>query len=354
MPFEDTDDIAADIRSAIEADASPSPIVEPVTGSEATGEAESAVQQSSEEAAARARDEQGRFARKEEVAKPPEQAQPVVASPVAPAEPPTETIPPPHSATAAVKAAWDSYPLEIRKELVRIEQEAQKGKTEWQSRGEKLNRFEALFAPHREKFAVQGLDEFSAITALLNAQTYLERDPNGAIAYLARQFGANPLSGRQDPGQQQFQQPQPQLDPHILTLSQQVQSLQQTLAQQQQARETEEFGKVQSDVEVFRKDNLYFDNVKLTMGKLIQAGEATGLQDAYDKACWANPEIRALLIAAQAPKPAPPVAPPQSGTPAGLSVTGSPGLSKQGGQADPNSSIEDDVRTAIAMVSGRV
>jgi len=354
MPFEDTDDIAADIRSAIESEAAPPPIQEPVQPPEATGEAESTAKQSSEEAAARARDEKGRFAPKEEVAKSVEQAQPNTASPVAPAEPPTETIPPPHSATAAVKAAWDSYPLEIRKELVRIEQEAQKGKTEWQSKGERLNRFEALIAPHREKFAVQGLDEFSAVNALLNAQTMLERNPNEAIAYLARQYGATLPSGRQDPGQPQFQQPQPQLDPHILTLSQQVQSLQQTLAQQQQAQEAEALGKVQSDVAEFRANNLYFDNVKVEMGKLIQAGLATDLADAYDKACFANPEIRNLRIAEMAPKPAPVAPPPQSGTPAGLSVTGSPGLSKQGGQVDPNSSIEDDVRTAFAMVQGRV
>lgn len=354
MAFEETDDIAADIRSAIESEAAPPPIQEPIAAPEATTEAPPAAQQSSEEAAARARDDQGRFARKEEVAKSPEQAQPLVASPVAALEPPSETIPPPHSATAAVKAAWDSYPLEIRKELVRIEGEAQKGKTEWQSKGEKLNRYEAVVAPHRDKFAVQGLDEFSAINALLNAQAFLERDPNGAIAYLARQFGATLPGGRQDQGQPVYRQPQPQLDPHILTLAQQVQSLQQTLAHQQQAREAEEIGKVQSDVEGFRKDNLYFDNVKLTMGKLIEAGEATGLQDAYDKACWASPEIRPLLIAAQAPKPAPPVALALSGTPAGLSVTGSPGLSKQGGSVDPSSSIEDDVRSAYMATIGRV
>jgi hypothetical protein len=356
MPFEEPDDIASDIRAAFDAPAAAPEPLAPAPELDGDLAAAKAPDQSSEvsnEGDSRARDESGRFAKKEGVANPVEQAQPVVATPQAVAEPPLETIRPPASWSATAKSQFAALDPVIQKEILKREGDIETGKAQWDAKGEKLNRYEALIAPYREKFAVQGLDEFAAINALLNAQTMLEKNPAEAIAYLARQYGA-PLPSGPLAQQQAFQPQQQQPDPQYLQLATQVQSLQQFIAQQQQATEEREFGQVKSDVEAFRKDNLYFDNVKVEMGKLIQAGMAPDIQTAYDMACYANPEIRALLIAQNAPKP--PQAPPQvpAGTPAGLSVVGSPGLSQQVSQADPNSSIEDDVRAALKAVSGRV
>lgn len=349
--LEAEDDIAADIRAAMTADPAPAP--EPLADIQDVVEAPEAPQLEGQENDGRVRDEHGRFVKKDEVAKPEEKAQPLTASPEVTPEPPKETIRPPTSWSATAKAKFAALDPDIQKEILKREGDIEGGKAQWDAKGEKLNRYEALIAPHREKFAAQGLDEFSAINALLNAQSMLERNPQEAINFLARQYGAQLPNGPQAQLMGFQQPPAPQLDPYALQLTQHMQALQQRLDQQEQAREREELSRLESEVETFRKDNLYFDNVRGDMSKLLDAGLATNLQDAYDKACWANPEIRGLLSSPpQAPKP--PAAPGRPGAPAGLSVVGSPGSVQPVPQGDPNSSIEDDVRAALREVTGRV
>jgi hypothetical protein len=58
----------------------------------------------------------------------------------------------------------------------------------------------------------------------------------------------------------------------------------------------------QTDIERFASDpkHMFFDNVRGEMSFLLQSGKAVSLGDAYDKACWADKEIRELLIKQQA------------------------------------------------------
>jgi hypothetical protein len=42
--------------------------------------------------------------------------------------------------------------------------------------------------------------------------------------------------------------------------------------------------------------NRFFPNVRMDMSHLVQIGKAANLQEAYEAACWLNPEIRAILI----------------------------------------------------------
>jgi hypothetical protein len=228
MPFEEPDDIASDIRAAFDAPAAAPEPLAPAPELDGDLAAAKAPDQSSEvsnEGDSRARDESGRFAKKEGVANPVEQAQPVVATPQAVAEPPLETIRPPASWSATAKSQFAALDPVIQKEILKREGDIETGKAQWDAKGEKLNRYEALIAPYREKFAVQGLDEFAAINALLNAQTMLEKNPAEAIAYLARQYGA-PLPSGPLAQQQAFQPQQQQPDPQYLQLATQVQSLQ--------------------------------------------------------------------------------------------------------------------------------
>ncbi len=43
----------------------------------------------------------------------------------------------------------------------------------------------------------------------------------------------------------------------------------------------------------------YFQDVKVHMGRLMSAGAAKDMQDAYDQATWANPVIRQQLLQQQ-------------------------------------------------------
>jgi hypothetical protein len=339
MLIDQEDDIAADVKATMDAfQGAPEPAPEP--------QAEEAPEASQDGAQ---RDEQGRFAKKEET----EQNAP--ASPEEGAEPQAEkqeTIRPPASWSAAAKAVFDKLDPVVQQEVLKREKDIETGKAQWDAKGEKLNKFEALIAPRREKLALAGVDEFTAIQQLLAAQDFLERDPRGALQYLAQQYGVQ-LPGVGGPQAQQFQQPAN--DPNLTALQNQVAQLSQTLNQRQQQDEEAERARHRSEIEAFAANpaNLYFENVKADMANLISVGQATGLQDAYEKAIWANPEIRPLLIAAAAPKPQ--AEPKVVGKPAGLSVTGAraPGASQANGSTNPNASIEDDIRDAIAQVQGR-
>ena len=356
MMLDGNDDIHADILAAIEGQSAPAPV--PTVGDVQTTTPETQSEPTtSDQLAQAARDEQGRFAPKEKVAPTQEKVQLDPATPVLAQEPPSETIPPPHSLKAAVKAAWETYPIEIRQELVRIEQEAQKGKTEWQSKGERLNRIDGLLEPVRDRLTLNGIDDAAYIQALIRADEML-RGPQKeqALAQLAGMYGVNLASGQQVQAQPQQQQFQPPADPYIQALMQQVQGLQQHLSQQQlrehqqeEQRQAGEQTAILSEVEAFRKDNLYFDNVKTEMAQLLRSGLAPDLKDAYEKACKLHPEVSQLIATASvAPKP------PAQGRPA-LSVVGSPGAPVlPASPQSPHSDIEDDVRNAILEVQRRV
>lgn len=107
---------------------------------------------------------------------------------------------------------------------------------------------------------------------------------------------------------------------------------------------------VKSEIETFGSDpkHPYFENVRADMGRLIKAGLADGLADAYEQACYRNPEIRDLLIKQQTvAAPAPSVKKAAAATQAraaSRSITGSPAAGSR--QKATELSIEDEVRAA--------
>jgi hypothetical protein len=64
---------------------------------------------------------------------------------------------------------------------------------------------------------------------------------------------------------------------------------------------TQEEQRMASEVGTFFQDPQYpfAENVRSAMSVLIKAGEADTLQEAYERAVWANPETRSLLIKQQ-------------------------------------------------------
>ena len=325
---DEPDDIDADIRAAFEQDAGTVQTPEPLDD--------------------RPRDEHGRFAPKEAqeetVDKPPEVAQ--SATVVAPVAEPEKAIQPPHSLKATAKAIWNTLPPDIQQEFLRVEGEVQNAKAEWAPKGELYNKFEAILAPVADRLAVSGIDRAAYVQALVAADNLLRTDPQRGFQLLAHQYGYQLPNGQQPQFQQQ---PTQFVDPTVAALQAQVQQLVESQQSQQTAQEQAQQAAYVSEIEAFRADpaHLYFDNVSDTMSALLRSGKAADLPTAYDMAVHADPTIRGLLqTAVKAPAP---------GKPNGKNVTGSPGLAKPNGKAaDPNSSIDDDIRAAMQELSGRV
>ncbi len=256
------------------------------------------------------RDEKGRFAKKEgegeETAdkpadKPAEEQKPAepVDTPEEPEQTAADATRPPPGWSVQSKAAWDELPAAVKSDIAKREQEVSEGFKQYSGLKEVI--------PYQQHYAQEGSSVKQALDAYTAVDRALAKNFTGTIAYIAQQRGVDPVQmayailqqrGVQIP-QQEGQQPQAQQqvfrDPR-------VDDIQRMLEEERRNRELAEHQSAAQTIEQFAADpkNRYFENVKVTMGHLIQTGQASDLQDAYDKACWANPEIRAQLIKQQA------------------------------------------------------
>lgn len=322
MPPETDTDLEADVRAAIEGPLDPPAAEQPTQQAEPTGD--------------RTRDEHGRFAPKSVDSK----AEVTQVDP-AQGEEPARTILPPRTWTAAAKAKFATLDPDVQQEVLRREKEIDDGKAQWDSKAEHYNRLTKLYEPIRDRLTLNGLTEEAYTAALIRADEMLRSNPQAAMQQLAQLYGFQLPQGMQQPQQQQ-------VDPVMQGLQQQVQQLTQLFTSQQQAREQGERQEIVGEIEAFRNDpkHIYFDNVRPKMVKLLEGGLAKDLPEAYDMACYADPEVRTLMAAK-------PLTPAKPGKPNGISVTGSP---RGQGQASPNARVtaEDDVRAAMEELAGRV
>lgn len=305
------------LTSAMSALSEPAPAAAPTPQPEAVAAPEPAeiTAPDATTQAAPERDENGRFKAKEQTAQAGAEdpatlkadTQPETAKPAEP-EPQTEAIRVPPSLPASVKAKFAALDPDVREAIWENERSVHKARDEWAKKGERLNRYDEIVGPHRDKWQLNGLDEFSGIQTLIAAQNFLERNPVEGLHYLARSYGVDlrALAGQAlqqptAPGGIQAPTVMPELQGVLQPLVQQVQTLQQQLQQSQQQSEHQKLAEAQAEVQTFANDpaNLYFENVREEVAALLDAGRAKTLADAYQKAIWASDEIRPLLIAEQ-------------------------------------------------------
>lgn len=344
MDTEETDDIGADIMKAMQADSAPEPVETEILPADTQG----AEEQPPAVTADRPRDEHGRFAKTDEVVQTAPQAQAQ--------EPAQPTIQPPKTWTVAAKAKFATLDPDVQQEILRREGEMQNGIAQQQAKAELLNRYEALIAPHRDRLTLSGLDPHSYLTALIRADEMLRTNPAQALPQIAAMYGLNlnQLLGQspQSGGPQSQADPQVQsLQQYLAPFQQTIQELQQRLDAQERDREQTALAAAQAEINAFASDpaHTYFENVKDDILALLKAGRATDLADAYEKAIWANKDIRAILQAT-GQKPTTP----QPTKPAGPQVTGAQrGAAPRPADASNTNTVEDDVREALAELTGR-
>ena len=322
--------------------------------------------------AADGRDEKGRFASKD--SKAPELVAEEKPQTAAPADEGAQTEPTriPQSLSPAVKAQWTDLPPEVRKDFSRLEETVQTAKAEWGAKGQRLNRFDEIIGPHIDHWRLNGLDEFSGVQTLLAAQTILERNPVQGLVHIARSYGVHPSQIAEALGLPPSPQTategqsaptgQPDLTAALQPYLQRVQALEQQHAASRQAAETAELDRLTAEVLTFMDDpaNLYVHNVEKDMELLLRAKAATGIKDAYEKAIWASPEIRPLLLKAQSADAAKVTADAAARQKAATarhasgSVTGSPSPGAQATGQGSKGSVREDLRAAMQEIGAQV
>jgi hypothetical protein len=254
--------------------------------------------------------------------KPVEEAKPQEPVQAAPAEPPPPAADYPSNWDAAYKDHWGKLTPEMQKFIAEREQQTYQT---LDRQGQVIKYFEPLTGviSQMQQFGVQQGREAEAIQAWMNAERYLSQNPQEALKWLAQQYGVDVSQLAGTPQQQAQQNPIDDLfkDPRYDTLQKQFEATQkelQALKQQQQqvvgtltARQQAEMERqtayISGEIQKFATDRPYFKQLEDEIThevNLIKAKEPglpidKLLDKAYDRAVYANREIRERVLADQ-------------------------------------------------------
>lgn len=221
-----------------------------------------------------------------EEAKPePEEAKPEQEGTWSPEKAPTSWSP-------KVREQWGKLPEDVRKEIVRREEASVQGVRKLQEEFQPVRQFAERLTPVMQEARALGQDPAQYVVNLAVAERSLRsQDPNekfNALLNIADQYGIplrQYLGGEQAPAQSAPAVPA---------------AVQQELQEMRQWREQEQAQQLQKQINEFSKDAEFFEDVRNDMAALLDAGAAKDLKDAYEKAIWANPEVREVLLAREA------------------------------------------------------
>lgn len=267
---------------------------------------------------------------------------------------PTDVAAAPSSWTNAAKAEWAKVPASARSEIAKREQEIHR---EFTKRDDERNfgrELKQVVAPYEAIIRAAGSTPQAAIADVLNTAYILRTaDPltkARTMAQVIQQYGVDLRLAAQ--GQQQ------NIDPTVAALQQELAQLKGQWSQQQEQARAQVEQEVLTTVEAFGQDpkHPHFKAVSAHMGALMQAGQAKDMEEAYEMAVWARPDIRGQLQAAQTAQAAAQTQNRQKAQNArakGVSVRGGPG-GYTPPTTNPNASVRESLMAAMTEVNERL
>jgi hypothetical protein len=165
--------------------------------------------------------------------------------------------------------------------------------------------FKKAISAHESHLRNLGVDPFEAVNKLLQTERLLRTGTPGqraqALQKIINDYQIQTNVSQQAPQQQQY------VDPNVQALWEEQSKTRQYLAYLQQEKEQQATNEVLNVIEKFStaKDKSgdlkhpHFDTVRETMGILINAQQATDIEDAYEKAIMLNKDLRNEYILRQ-------------------------------------------------------
>ncbi len=196
-------------------------------------------------------------------------------------EPAPPAIDAPQSLPDDVKKVWPSLPPQVQQAWSKRESEATQKITTDGQRIRDLSSYEEALRPFQARLQQVNAPPQEYIRRLAQADSLLATNPAQGIQEVARLYGIDlrqMLTGQPDPSS---------------ALTTKISELESRLADREKADEQARLNDATQRIEQFKKDRPYFDDATDMMDKLIRSGAAKGLDDAYDMAINAHPEIRA-------------------------------------------------------------
>jgi len=184
---------------------------------------------------------------------------------------------------------WAKMPKETQDYWVVREKQMLDGLEQYKGDAGFARQIKETLNPYMATINALGVDAPTAIRSLLNADHQLRvGSPSQKAQYfqhLAKQYGV-------DLGSMGQQQDAPQSDPRLQQLQDELYGLKQVIQSGNQQQLDEQRNKIQNEVNSFASDpkHMYFDEVSDEIVALLKGGAS--LEDAYEKAVWANPVTR--------------------------------------------------------------
>lgn len=158
-----------------------------------------------------------------------------------------------------------------------------------------------LIEPFKPQLQQLGVTPDQYLQRMIQADQFLNQDPKGALQWLAGhyQVDLNELANA------------PQADPQVQKLQSEIHQLKSTMTQREQQEVQQRQQTLESKINDFSEEkdsegnpaNPHFMDVIDDMITLATAERAAGrepdLKTLYDKAVWANPDVRQKIIAAE-------------------------------------------------------
>lgn len=310
------------------------------------------------------RDASGRFAKAEtkptETPKPKEATPSVTPPPTIPADSQNGTPPPaPGSPSLALKPPaswkpgarekWASLPPEVQQEIDKREKDATASLSQARDNKAFRDQWKELTSPFESHIRANGGEVLATVQNLLRTQHQLAmghpQQRAQIVADIIRTYGVDGdalVAALQGQGAPQQPQGQEYRDPRFDQFLQGLQS-------EKQRRDEARRSQMAQELERFKEANEFYEDVKHEMAAMLDAGVARDLAEAYARASWANPEVRAILQQREAAKQANAIsASTQRAKAAASSVKSQPAASMNGAQPK---STREAVEHAWEMLS---
>jgi hypothetical protein len=214
----------------------------------------------------------------------------------------TPALAPPAGWTAAEKAAWTTLPPAVQAAVSRREQEIQNGGRQW---SEEKRRYEGLLGPVAQEAQRRGMSAEQGLNALVTAQRRLDADPVNAIRWLAQSYGVDLATLAGQPSADGSREANPQVDIRAL-VHQAVQPYVGPIHERMMFEERQRADQATNLVNEFANapghENFNaVENEIMAMIPVIKSMNPNWphekvLQDAYDRAVYANPATRTSVL----------------------------------------------------------
>jgi len=259
---------------------------------------------------------------------------------------------PPSSWVPSAREMWKDIPDAVKSEIIRREQDSANQHHRFQEQFAPVQGLVNQINPYLQEAQSLGVDGIQFIHNTMSAERTLRTaampEKFQALLSIADQYGI-PLRQivNESVGQQVLATPTPgaALPPEI---AQEFEAI-------KQWRSEQEYGQVLSQVEAWGANKEFFNDVRETMGKLVEAQMANNIDEAYEMACRMHPDVSKVMSQRSGQA--------QSQTSVVSRQVAAAGVAKAGGaratpkdeKPDADKSLHDEITEAFyANTSGRV